>query len=166
MEIKTTEVNSNEKETLANLLEKYNYEFSQYDKRDLPPNAIYGYKYLDNYFTDNDRYAYFIYCDNKLAGFALIRQNPKCERVVDWSIAEFFVIYNYRRQGVATEAVKQLFEIHKGHYHLSYHKNNIASKIFWNKIAKKYSDNNYDLIVGNDTFLDGTETSNLFFEVK
>lgn len=159
-------VSLNEKDTLANLLEKYNYEFSQYDKRDLPKNARYGYKYLDNYFTDNDRYAYFIHCDSKLAGFALIRQNPKCERLVDWSVAEFFVIYNYRRQGVATEAVRQLFDIHKGYYHINYHMKNIASELFWNKIANIYSDNNYDLVVGNDTFIDGTESSNLFFEVK
>lgn len=166
MEIRIIKVDICEKEILAELLEKYIYEFSQYDKRELPQNARYGYKYLDNYFTDNDRYAYFIYCDSKLAGFALIRQNPKCERSVDWSVAEFFVIYNYRRQGVATEAVKQLFDIHKGYYHINYHKKNIASELFWNKIANIYSDNNYDLVVGNDTFIDGTESSDLFFEVK
>ena len=166
MEVRTIKIDISEKEILSELLEKYNYEFSQYDKRELPQNAKYGYKYLDNYFTDNDRYAYFIYCDSKLAGFALIRQNPKCERSVNWSIAEFFVTYNYRRQGVATEAVKQLFKMHKGYYHINYHKKNIASELFWNKIVSSFSNNNYDLVVGNDTFIDGTESSNLFFEIK
>lgn len=166
MKIRIVNVNIYEKEILAELLEKYNYEFSQYDRRELPTNARYGYKYLNNYFTDNDRYAYFIYCDTKLAGFALIRKNPDCERSANWSVAEFFVIYNYRRQGVATEAIKQLFDIHKGYYHINYHKKNIASELFWNKIASIYSNNNYDLVIGKDTFTDGTESSNLYFKVQ
>ncbi len=166
LEVRNSEVDISEKETLAELSEKYNYEFSQYDKRELPLSGKYGYKYINNYFTDNDRYAYFIYCDDRFAGFALIRHNPKCERAVDRSVAEFFAIYNYRRQGVATEAIRQLFEIHKGTYHINYHNKNVASKIFWNKIAEAYSNNIFDLVVGNDTFLDGTRSSNLFFEVN
>ena len=65
-------VTLSEKDTLANLLEKYNYEFSQYDKRQFNSNGLFGYKYLNKYFTEESRYAYFIYVDEILAGFALI----------------------------------------------------------------------------------------------
>lgn len=54
-------VNSADKNALANLLEKYNYEFSQYDKRQYDNNGLFGYKYLNNYFTQEGRHAYFIY---------------------------------------------------------------------------------------------------------
>ena len=88
-------VKPQEKDTLANLLEKYNYEFSQYDKRQFDNNGLFGYKYLNNYFTESSRYAYFIYVDDTLAGFALVNKYKVCERPIDWSIAEFFVSYNF-----------------------------------------------------------------------
>ena len=158
-------VYSGEKDTLANLLEKYNYEFSQYDKRQFDNNGLFGYKYLNNYFKESGRFAYFIFVDDTLAGFALINKYKECDRPIDWSIAEFFVSYNFRRQGVATEAVRQIFNIHKGWWHIKYHKKNVASVVLWNKIAKMYSDD-YELCIGDEPFDDGTEASVLFFEVK
>lgn len=166
MKTEIVRVTEDRKDSLANLLEKYNYEFSQYDKRKFGNDGLFGYKYLDNYFTESNRYAYFIYADNHLAGFALLNQYPECGRPIDWSIAEFFVSYNFRRQGVATEAVRQLFEKHKGCYHIKYHRKNTASVILWNNVAKKYSGGNYEIVTGDEPFDDGTEATVLFFEVK
>lgn len=74
--------------------------------------------------------------------------------------------YNFRRQSVATEAVRQIFGIHKGYYHIKYHKKNEASASLWNSVAKKYSNNSYEICVGDEPFDDGTEATVLFFEVK
>lgn len=163
--VKLKQVNISEKNTLANLLEKYNYEFSQYDKRKFSSDGLFGYKYIDNYFTDEDRFAYFITVDGELAGFALINKYHECDRPIDWSVAEFFVSYNYRRQGVATKAVDMIFERHKGYWHIKYHKNNSASVVLWHNIAEKYDAGNYELCVGDEPFDDGTEASVLFFKV-
>ena len=166
MKTEIIRVTEDRKAILANLLEKYNYEFSQYDKRKFGDNGQFGYKYLNNYFTEKSRFAYFIYADNQLAGFALLNQYPECGRPIDWSIAEFFVSYNFRKQGVATEAVRQIFEKHKGCYHIKYHRKNTASVILWNNVAKKYSGGNYEIVTGDEPFDDGTEATVLFFEVK
>lgn len=80
-------------------------------------------------------------------------------------MAEFFVSYNFRHQGVATEAVRQIFNIHKGFWHIKYHKASTASVALWTKIAKMY-DKNAKLCIGDEPFRDGTEASVLFFEVK
>lgn len=165
MNTKIKSVSLDEKDTLANLLEKYNYEFSQYDKRQFDDNGLFGYKYLNNYFTEENRHAYFIYVDGTLAGFALINKYKECDIPIDWSMAEFFVSYNFRRQGVATEVVRQIFSLHKGRWYIKYHKKNVASVVLWNKIAKMYSDN-YELCIGDEPFDDGTEASVLYFEVK
>lgn len=165
MKISIKRIGSDEKDTLANLLEKYNYEFSQYDKRQFDNNGLFGYKYLNNYFTEQGRFAYFIFVDDTLAGFALINKYKECDRPIDWSIAEFFVSYNFRRQGVATETVRQIFDIHKGLWHIKYHRNNIASAVLWNKVAKMY-DGNYELCIGDEPFGDGTEATVLYLEVK
>lgn len=164
MRIELIQVTANEKNTLSNLLEKYNYEFSQYDKRKFDENGLFGYKYLDNYFYEDGRFAYFIMVDDELAGFALINKYHECERPIDWSIAEFFVSYNYRRNGVATKAIDLIFEKHKGYWHIKYHENNKASVVLWNNIAKKYSNGNYELCIGDEPFDDDTEASVLFFK--
>lgn len=58
-----------EKATLNNLLEKYQYEFSQWDKQDVDEFGLYGYEYLDCYWTEDNRYPYFIKVDGQIAGF-------------------------------------------------------------------------------------------------
>ena len=58
MKIEIVPVGINEKEILRNLLEKYDYEFSQYDNRDVNKLGLYGYKYLDNYWTEKNRWAF------------------------------------------------------------------------------------------------------------
>ena len=65
-------VSVDEKEILRNLLEKYLYEFSQYDLGDVNALGLYGYAYLDNYWTEDNRWAFFIRVDGRLAGFAMV----------------------------------------------------------------------------------------------
>ena len=49
MDIELKPVKIQQREILANLLEKYLYEFSQYDGRDVNALGLYGYRYLDYY---------------------------------------------------------------------------------------------------------------------
>ncbi len=161
-------VEQKERDILFNPLEKYFYEFSQYDGGKFGNQGVFGYKYIDNYFTEKSRYAYFIMVDDELAGFALLNNRPEIDtnKLIEYSIAEFFVAYNFRRQGVATKAVDLLFEKHKGYYHIKYHKKNLASDALWKKIADKYSKGKYETFVGDESFRDGTESAVLRFEVK
>ena len=55
MHIQIEQADKDNKETIRNLLEKYNYEFSQYDRHDLNKLGLYGYDYLDNYWTEKNR---------------------------------------------------------------------------------------------------------------
>lgn len=52
MNIVLKQVMFEEKETLRNLLEKYDYEFSQYDHRDVDSLGLFGYFYLDHYWMN------------------------------------------------------------------------------------------------------------------
>lgn len=58
MNIELVTVAVDEKEILRNLLEKYDYEFSQYDQRDVNHLGLYGYDYLDYYWTEEGRHAF------------------------------------------------------------------------------------------------------------
>ena len=90
MVVELKQVTVDEKEILRNLLEKYSYEFSQWDKRDVNKLGLYGYLYLDNYWTEDKRWAYFILVDGKLVGFAMVNDFPEVnDRDTDFQMAEF-----------------------------------------------------------------------------
>ena len=50
--LKIIEAKKEDRDTVMNLLEKYLYEFSQWEKTDVNDNGLYGYEYLDCYFEE------------------------------------------------------------------------------------------------------------------
>jgi predicted acetyltransferase len=165
IEIKT--VLKSEKEILRNLLEKYSYEFSQYTKIDVNPLGLYGYTYLDYYWTEKSRWAYFIIVDNTLAGFVMVIDMPEVDDIpADFQIAEFFVMHKYRKQGIGRKAVFEVFDKHHGKWQLKTHPNNVASCIFWTKVIEAYTNGNYELIKSypNTAYDDGTLGNIYFFD--
>ena len=92
MNITITSISKDEKEILRNLLEKYLYEFSQYDNYDVNDIGLYGYDYLDNYWTEKSRGAYFLRVENKLAGFFMLNNYREIEIETNFTLSEFFII--------------------------------------------------------------------------
>ena len=135
-----------DREILSNLMEKYHYEFTQYEPRDVNKLGLYGYQYLDFYWTDEKRWAYFIVVDGKLAGFVLVRNHPLEGTETDFVISEFFVMYKYRRSGVGRQAFFQVLDKHKGRWRICMHPENIASMRFWDSVINEYTKGQYELI--------------------
>ncbi|MBE5804366.1 MAG: GNAT family N-acetyltransferase [Clostridiales bacterium] len=119
---------------------------------------------MELYWTEKDRAAYFITVDGVLAGFALINAHPECERPLDHAVAEFFVAYPYRRGGVGSEAMRQIFQRHKGVWHIKYHPANTASVIFWNGIARRHAVGPVEKLRGSEDYYDGTPSEVLVFQ--
>lgn len=143
MKIELVPVDFSEKETLRNLLEKYDYEFSQYDQRDVNHLGLYGYHYLDHYWTEEDRWAFFIKVAGNLAGFAMVNTYPEVEVESRYTMAEFFVMHKYRGRGVGRYAAYQIFDLFPGTWQLKRHPKNLNSVHFWNTIIPKYTGGNY-----------------------
>jgi hypothetical protein len=55
IDIKLVPIKMTQKEIVRNLLEKYLYEFSQYRGTDVNDLGLYGFPYLDNYWTEKNR---------------------------------------------------------------------------------------------------------------
>jgi predicted acetyltransferase len=166
MNIALKPVKLEEREILANLLEKYDYEFSQWDKRDVNPLGFYGYQWLDGYWTEENRWAYFILVDSQLAGFVMVNDYREAsDKAADFSMAEFFVMYKYRHAGVGCFAAKTAFDLHRGRWQLKYHPHNEASVMFWNKVVSDYTAGEYELVSNypGTEYADGTLGSILFF---
>ena len=123
-----------------NLLEKYLYEFSQWEKTDVNDKGLYGYEYLDCYF----------------------------EEKTDFCLSEFFIMNKYRRKGYGKEAVFQVLNMHHGKWQLKRHPHNIGSVHFWNNVIAEYTKGNFRLVekyLNKEVdYDDGTLADVFFFE--
>ena len=166
MKIELKQVLLEDREILSNLLEKYEYEFSQYDNRDVNRLGLYGYKYLDYYWNEKNRWAYFIEVDGKLAGFVMVNDYPEIEdRKTDFGISEFFVLHKYRRSGVGKQAFFKVLDLHKGTWQLRRHPKNLPSVYFWENVIKEYTNGEYEFIDAypNTEYDDGSLAGVFFF---
>lgn len=162
MQFSLDQVTVDQKEILRNLLEKYFYEFSQYDKLDVNPLGLYGYGYLDEYWTEKGRWAFFLKADGKLAGFAMVIDLPETGDEADYSMAEFFVMYKYRRCGLGRWAAFQLFDRFKGLWQLKRTPRNTGSVYFWDKVVESYTGGNFKLESRADIAYDDGTPADLF----
>ncbi len=166
MNIELKKVNVEEKEILRNLLEKYDYEFSQWNNRDVNKLGLYGYDYLDYYWTEEKRWAFFIVVDGNLAGFAMVNDYPESKEEMDYTMAEFFVMCKYRCGGVGKFAAMKVFDMFHGKWQLTRHPKNKASVYFWDKVVSEYTGGKYILIEAypGSEYEDGTPGDIYFFE--
>ena len=165
MDITIEQVKVGEKEILRNLLEKYDYEFSQYDNRDVNDLGLYGYSYLDNYWTEENRFPFFIKVDKKLAGFVMVNDYPEIKLDTNYSLSEFFIMYKYRRLGIGKYVVKHILDKYKGKWQLKFHPKNEISAKFWINTVNEYTKGKYEIIENDPTtaYDDGTIGKVLIF---
>jgi predicted acetyltransferase len=144
MKVEIVQVQVTEKSVLQNLIELYEYDFSEFNDADVNMYGLYGYKYFDCYWTEDTRYPFFIKVDGIYAGFVLI--NEHCHVLKDpgsKTIAEFFVMKKYRRKGIGKRVAFQAFNKFPGQWEVLQHGENEPSKLFWRKVISEYTNNNY-----------------------
>jgi len=133
-----TRINAREYEITSDVIDGY----------DLNENGLYGYKYLDSYWEEDERYPFIITVDEKLAGFALVNKHA-VTTPTDYTIAEFFICKKYRKKGVGQFAAFEIFNKFRGTWEVRELPGNIPAHKFWRKVIKEYTENNYEeLIVG------------------
>ena len=132
-------VKPQDRELLWNINQKYLYEMTNYydDEMDECGNLHYGY--FDEYFTDPERKAFFIYEEGTLVGFAMIHPYSNIGGTPDHVLAEFTVFPTYRRRRLATKAAEAIFGRFKGSWEVKYNEKNVAAKAFWNRVTAKFS---------------------------
>jgi len=169
MNISLKKVGFDEKQILENLMEKHDYEFSQYDLREVNKFGLFGYMDLAHCWTDEGWFIYFIEVDGKLAGFVVVSKHfCTSDKERDFSMSDFFVTYKYRGTGVAKKAFFDALELHKGKWELYYHPKNIRSMKFWHKAISEYTDGKYEFIPAFEGFKynDGTPADLFLFEIQ
>ena len=143
MKIEVQQASLEDKPILRNLLELYEYDSSEFEPRDLDANGLFGYRWLDHYWTEPDRYPFIVRVDCKLAGLVLVRSLEASEIINTYSIAEFFILRKYRRQGVGQVVAQQIFDMFPGQWNVAQVENNHPAQAFWRKVIAAYTQGNY-----------------------
>lgn len=127
-------------EELRNHLNNYLTELSEFDPDiKFSENGKPSYKWLDCYFTDKDRFPFYLIINNKIAGFALIRQME----YMQYDFAEFYVLPNYRKDGNAIWFASEVVKLFDGEFTFSTRHTNPRGIKFWTKFALLFQDNIY-----------------------
>ena len=127
-----------DRDLLWNINQKYLYEMTNFYDDPMDENGNYHYGHFDEYFTDPKRTAYFIYCDDRLAGFAMLCPYSNIGLDPDHTMAEFTVFPAFRRRHIALDTANLILKRHPGKWEIKYSEKNPAAKKLWNEAAQPY----------------------------
>jgi predicted acetyltransferase len=129
-----------QKAILANLLELYMYDFSEFVDLEIGPDGRFGYGDLAIYWTEPARHPLLVYADGRLAGFTLIDGLPRESRdVMVWDVAEFFILRGYRRAGIGTEVAHQVWKRFPGRWQVRVMVSNQPAYRFWHHAIESFA---------------------------
>ena len=139
------EVSEKNKNIIYNLMQLYTYELSFFEDEttnfQLQENGLFKLsKYIDLYWTQEERHPYILKYDGQIAGFVLERFNE--DRMNE--IAEFFVLNKYRKHGAGTFMANEMFNRYKGEWEIRTLLKNKRVQEFWRKVVKSASNGNYE----------------------
>jgi len=129
---------------LANLMQLYHYDLSEVNGADVDEYGRFGSARLDAYWIEADCHPFLIRSDGQLAGFALVHRQSRLHNSFDgYSIADFFVMRRYRRQGVGRTAAILLFDRFPGPWEVSSSADNVPGHVFLRGVVDHYTGGHY-----------------------
>jgi predicted acetyltransferase len=144
MQITLLPAAASEQPALANLMQLYHYDLSEVSGADVDKNGRFDSPRLDAYWAEADCHPFLIHVEQQLAGFALVHRQSRLYNPFDGhSIADFFVMRRYRRQGVGRTAAMLLFERFPGTWEVSSSADNVPGHVFWRSVVDHYTDGHY-----------------------
>lgn len=125
---------------LANLLELYAHDFSEFLNLDIGADGRFGYESLPLYWSEPNRHPFLIRVDGKLAGLALVKRGSEISgNPAVWDIAEFFVLRRYRRQGIGMLAAHEVWMRFPGIWEVRVMQSNVSANVFWEQAISSFN---------------------------
>lgn len=136
--VRLDEASGKDRALLWNIHQKYLYEMTNYYANEMDAEGNYHYGYFDAYFSEPERKAFLIYSGDALAGFAMVNPYSYLGEAPDHVLAEFTIFPQFRKQGIASEAARQIFERFPGRWEIKYNEKNAGAKRLWNGVTENY----------------------------
>lgn len=145
MDFELIKASKEQKDTIANLMQFYFYDFSEFVKCDVEEDGLFGaYPHLEAYWKEEKhRFPYLIKQDGKYVGFVLVRYIESAE-LNYFSIAEFFIMKKYRRVGLGKKIATRVFDMHKGQWEVFQILSNQPAQAFWRKVINEYTEGKFE----------------------
>jgi predicted acetyltransferase len=117
---------------VANLLELYAHDFSEFHEIELRADGRFGYKDLPLYWREPDRRPFLVRVDGNLAGLVLVKRgwDLSGDETV-WDMAEFFVVRRYRRRGIGTCVAHEVWRQVPSLWEVRVMESNHSAHLFW-----------------------------------
>jgi predicted acetyltransferase len=111
MTIELVKTDNTQQQIISQLCELYTYEMTDLADFDINDDGYFGYEGLASFWKDENKYAYLIYVNKKLAGFVLIQRGSPIDKADTeiWDVVEFFIMRKYRRQGIGEYVAQNLW---------------------------------------------------------
>lgn len=124
---------------LANMLELYIHDFSEFMDLKLGPDGRFGYPHLPSYWKESNRYPFLVMADGHLAGFVFVRWGSAISDDTDvWDMAEFFIVRGFRRLGVGTQATREIWKKFPGKWEVRVTDRNEKARNFWGRAIGEF----------------------------
>ena len=132
MNVEVTPAGKEQESVLANLLELYAHDFSEFHDLEIGADGRFEYRYLRLYWTEPGRHPFLVQVEGKLAGLVLVKRGSEVsgnENV--WDMAEFFVLRGYRRRGLGTHIAVEVWRRFPGRWEVRVMESNASACQFW-----------------------------------
>jgi len=130
MTISMRRARDEEQGSIANLVQLYLHDLTEFMPFPVRDDGRFEYGFLDRFW----RHPYFIASNDEIAGFALIVDDcPLTGRAPCWFMAEFFVLRAHRGRGVGKAALELALRAHPGPWHIAVPHANSAARQFWSR---------------------------------
>jgi predicted acetyltransferase len=124
---------------LANLLELYAHDFSEFLDLKLGADGRFGYEQLPLYWKEPGRHPFLITVNGHLAGFVFVRKGSRISADDNvWDMAEFFIVRSYRRLGVGMKAAHEIWKQFPGRWEVRVIDRNQKAKEFWERAIGEF----------------------------
>jgi predicted acetyltransferase len=119
---------------IANLLELYAHDFSEFHHLELAADGRFGYPDLPLYWSEPDRHAFLVTVNGNLAGMVLVKRGSEVSddaRV--WDVGEFFIVRGYRRRGIGMKVAHEVWRRFPGQWEVRVMESNRDAFKFWQR---------------------------------
>jgi predicted acetyltransferase len=125
---------------LANLLELYSHDFSEFHDLQIGTDGRFAYKSLPLYWSEPHRYPFLVKVDDKLAGLVLVKRGSEFsgDQTV-WDMAEFFILRGRRRRGIGTQVAHEVWKRFPGPWEVRVMVSNVPANPFWERAISTFT---------------------------
>jgi predicted acetyltransferase len=131
-----------QKQILANILELYAHDFSEFHHIKLGEDGRFGYKFLPLYWLEPNRHPFRVRMDGKLAGLVLVKRGSEISGdELIWDMTEFFVVRGHRRHGIGTQIAHEIWRRFPGPWEVRVREANHPAHQFWERAISAFVGN-------------------------